>query len=160
MPIIQDCIARIKSNIAGMSVADGYNFGWGSVQEYDLNRMEFPAAVVRLSDREVNEDNPNGVHAQAYHNRVPVFIQVYLWKDEYGNYPEDEIKIEYFKALDDLKRVFGIDFFLGGSCTKIMYKQFRFIKSDSGDGHIPITMLTNWDVYYIQDRLNPETIAG
>lgn len=160
MPILHDIIERIKENISGLTVAGGYNYNWGTVQERDVNKMQFPAAVVHLPDDEQNLDDPNGVHALSYYNRLPVHIQIYDELATQTEYPEDEIRLKYFTCLDDLKKVFGTDFFLNGNCEKIMYRGARFVKARSGDLFTPATLMSRWDVYYLQDRENPNVNGG
>lgn len=159
-PIINSIYGQIKTNISGLTVAGGYSSDWGTVNEYDFNKMTFPAAVVTLPDEESNQDEAFGVHAQAYTNVVPIYIQIYDALATQETYPEDEIKLAYWQDLDDLKKIFGTDFFLGGHADRIMYRTAKFIKSRSGDIFTPATMMTRWDVYYTQDRIDPETPGG
>lgn len=154
-PILTLAEAAMKSLVEGMTTDGGYNYNWGTVNEYDMALCTFPSATIELEPEELNIDEPNGAWAGAYYNEDTFRIIVRgKLSDEHTdpNFQADDL---LNKALDDLKQVFGIDYHLSGTVNVIMYRGCTRIIERSGDRFIPKRLETRWIVRYLQDRQNP-----
>jgi len=132
-----------------------YNFNWGSVNELDMAKMEYPSALIYL-ENENNTDEPDGAWGGAYLNEATFRIEVRAQLDkEYSN-PVFEINAEFNKALDDLKKLFGNNWSLDGATGTIMYRGSERIEEKSGDILIPARLVTRWRCQYAALRTDPD----
>ena len=150
--------SEMKTLIEGMTTAN-YNYTWGTVNNPDMAHQTFPSAEIMLV-REDNVDNTGGTWAQAYSNEAEFQIKVIPELSSEEEIPVYAINIEYNKALDDLKKVFGINYNLNGNCLTIMYRSAERINSSAGDVFRPGHLDTRWLIRYNQDRLDPEMVVA
>ena len=143
--------------IAGMN-AEPYNYVWGTVNERDMAKAEYPMAVIYFDD-ETNVDDANGTWSEAYYNEVVFRIEVKAQLDSQYDNPVVQIRKDLYKALDDLKMLFGINWNLATTCDTIMYRSCQIVEERSGDILVPSKMVTRWLVRYEQDRQNPTQVA-
>jgi len=149
--------SEMKTLIEGMTTTS-YNYNWGTVNNPDMARQTFPSAEIMMT-METNVDDPGGGWAQAYSNEAEFQIKVIPELSAEAEVPVYAINIEYNKALDDLKKLFGINYNLNGNCCSIMYRSAERINSTAGDNFRPGYLDTRWLVRYSQDRLDPETVV-
>lgn len=167
-PILTKIEDEMYNLIAGMTTGD-YHYNWGTVNELDMAKMQFPSALIYVEEEE-SLDDPNGAWSQAYFNEVNFRIEVMARLDrEYEN-PVFEINRELNKCLDDLKKLFGGDpinadaiarggkgWNLNGTADTMMYSGSRREEMKAaGDIFVPTKLITNWIVRYEQDRTNPD----
>jgi len=145
---------KIESLIESIN-AEPYNFVWGDCSlYYDMAKASYPCAGVTFEGEE-NQDEDNGTWGGAYFNIANFRIDVRCQLDsEYPN-PREIITGELYKALDDLKRVFGINWSLGGTANSIQYKGCEIVDETANDVFIPSRLVTHWIVHYEQDRQDP-----
>ena len=157
-PILTDIESRMAGLIGDMSIGDGYNFDWGSVNELDKSKWSYPAARIRLESEE-NQDDLEGAWARAYLQEAIYVIEVQTMLYEEAPQPTWVIDAELNKALDDLKRLFGINYSVSGKCDVIMYVNMTREMFVHGDMMVPKRMFTRWRVRYTQDRQDPSISA-
>ena len=135
--------------------AEPYNYVWGTVNERDMAKQEWPSAVIYF-ENETNLDDKNGAWSQSYYEEVTYRIEVRArLYSEYSN-PVQEIHKDLYKCLDDLKRLFGNKWNLNGECDTIMYMGSEIVEEPAGDIFIPSKLVSRWLVRYEHDRLDPE----
>jgi len=155
----ESLIAKIEGAVTGFIGAlkkdGGYNYDWkAAATDVVLSTGVFPSARVDLIDEknidELEGDSvvgPTGAFAGAYYNVLNYKITIGGGKDN-GDAPSRD---ELFRALDDLKKVFGINYTLGNSgASIIMYRGFELVDGDDG-----LTIESSWLIRYYQSRTNP-----
>lgn len=153
-PILTQAEENMAILVEGMTIADGYNYDWGTVNQPDLAKCTFPCAVIEMDPEETNLDEPTGVHAGAYLNEVAIKIRAVGKLDTEHTNPVFENNKTLNKALDDLKKVFGTNYSLNGTVDTIMYRRSLRITKQAGDIFIPSELESHWIVRYTQDRQN------
>jgi len=151
--------AAMKTLIDGMTVVGGYNFDWGDSNQPDEALVDandvFPMALI-LIENETNTDLTGGVWASAYQNEVTFKIIVKDKLDAVQSVPNFAINDIHNKCLDDLKKLFGVNYNIGNTCGVIMYVgSERIIDEENGDVFRPGHLETEWLVRYAQDRTDP-----
>jgi len=155
-PIVTRIEDGMYDMIAGMTKG-AYNFDWGTVNQPDMAKQEFPSAEIMLVE-ETNLDEEDGAWANAYMNEAMFNIVVRARLSQEVNIPIYEINKELNLALDDLKKLFGTTYSTGVSIgDQIMYRGMERIIEPQGDLFIPKRMVTHWRVTYTQDRESPTT---
>lgn len=144
----------LKTCIQAMNVSNGYYYTWGSVNEIDKSKMVYPAANIELVQEECT-DTQDGVWAETYMLEATYNIRVWTRLESQVNAPYWEIDAELNKALDDLKKCFGINYTVSGNCDIVFYRGMTRETYQSGDVFIPKSMLTRWTVRYTADRTEP-----
>ena len=152
--MLQDIEDKMGELIAEMQALP-YNFMWGTnVNERDYAKAQWPNAVIYFEE-EVCLDEEGGAWCGAYYQEVIYRIEVMTRLDaEYAN-PVVEIRKEFYKCLDDLKRLFGTHWNLEGKADTIMYKGASIEEKANGDIFIPSKLITKWKIKYEQDRVDP-----
>lgn len=160
-PILTLAEAEIKALVTAMSIASGYNFDWcaGANMEDMAQQATYPYAVVRAMPNEENLDQPNGADSGLYINRARMIIDVRIALQTEGTNPNEAMRAECYKALDDLKRLFGLYGSLVGVIDSILYQGCTIATEKPGDRFIPGMMSTEWELRYVQDRQNPSIAA-
>ena len=158
-PILTQQETQIKTIIEGLKLSGGYHYTWGTVNIEDLAKCTFPCGMVYLDPEEENLDDPDGASAQAYTNMAKFRIRVVgTFETEQSN-PIFAANATLTKALDDLKKAFGINYSLNDTADYMMYKRSVRISSVVNDIMIPKMMDTFWETRYIQSRTSPDTVA-
>lgn len=153
-PILTRIEVGMQEAIEGMKPST-YNFDWGSVNQPDMAKQDFPSALITIEEEE-NLDEEDGAWAGAYMNATMFLIVVRARLQEEHNIPMYEINKELNLALDDLKKLFGVNYSVAvGACDMIMYRGMSREIERSGDLFVPKRMLTRWRVTYTQDRTDP-----
>ena len=153
-PILTRIEIGMKEAIEGMKPGT-YNFDWGTVNEPDMAKQDFPSALITVEEEE-NVDEESGASALDYLNVVRFLVVVRARLQEEHNIPLYEINKELNLALDDLKKLFGITHSVAvGACDQVMYEGMTREIERSGDLFIPKRMITRWRVDYSQDRSDP-----
>lgn len=149
---------NLKKSIEDIKIADGYNFDWSLVNEYDLVIGDFPRAnVLQLS--ESNLDLISGVNSQTYTNDIN-FTVVIKGQQDWTDDPNNDIRRYLYLAIDDLKHMFAVNNSVNGSCDEIMYQSSRIVEIRKNDIQRPAEAVTTWVVKYCQDRCNPTVYAS
>jgi hypothetical protein len=144
--------------ISDMTVGDGYNFDWGSVNEPDEAKQDFPSAEIVLESENCLDD-AGGVWSQAYEIEAIFVIRVRASIANETERPAYEINAELNLALDDLKKLFGKNYHASDSCDTVMYMNAVRVADKTNDIFRPSHMDTRWRIRYTQDRLDPTTTA-
>lgn len=153
--------------IKSMSVVGGFNYDWSTVNQLEYNIGTFPRAFV-YSKKEKNQDSILGLSSSDYTNQVEWTIKVIGELTFPSDNPMFDIDDVYFKALDDLKALFGqtpmtipsgVGYCLNGKCDSFLYTGFEQVY-DSKDQFIPRELITSWQSVYSQDRAVPTKYAG
>lgn len=141
------------------AVEGPYFFTWGTINEPDMAKQEFPSAEIQLIEED-NLDIEGGANSGAYQNKAnfEIIVKARLGNEVMSGTQVYEIHKELNKALSDLKKIFGVNYNLGG-CYVIMYKGMRREFEPMGDLLVPKRMITMWSVWYLQDRSDPTTGA-
>ena len=162
----------IETLVLSMTPATGYNYTWLSASQHDLAKVAgFPATVFEFDPLEANEDAINGPDSNMYANRVTARLDCYneissaeLTTDGEYSVPDDPpcaFKLVMDKMLDDIKRLFGHNWYLSADCgiERIMYKKSTRVWSKAGDALKPGKLSVWLDITYCQDRLEPTITA-
>lgn len=153
-----DILTKIEEamaeRIGALSTRDGYYLDWGTINEPDIARQEFPSAEIML-DYEDNIDETNSSWSGAYNNEAHYIIRVRCSLANEEVTPIYEINKQLNLALSDLKRLFGIHFTVSDSCETIMYQGVQRQTDNSNDIFRPKYMDTKWLVKYTQVRIDP-----
>lgn len=165
MSVILDNIElEMISLIAHMRKASGYNFDWSIVNEEDDAIGHFPKCTINprdgVADKEVSKDTEAGIGSREYTNEV---MFTYLVEGElpaFNNNPAFAIRSTMRKALDDLKKVFGINNQLNGKCDNILYVASQIEPIKTNDVLATARLRAIFRVIYSQDRIDPTLYAS
>jgi len=158
----QDMLTKIEEAMADniLAMKEGsYFFSWGSVNEPDQAKQEFPSAEIMLDNEECLDEN-GGAWNGAYQNRAyfDITVKARLQNETVSGQQVYAINEELNKALSDLKKCFGIHYDLD-LCTVIMYRGTRRVTEPQGDLLVPKRMIVSFSVDYMQGREDPTTGA-
>ncbi len=154
-PILTRIQEGLETRIAAISKSDGYFTNWGSVNEPDVAKQEFPSAEI-LFDNEDCLDETNGAWSGAYNQEANFIIRIRASLANEEQIPLYEINKELNKALEDLKRCFGINYTASeDACENVMYQGAQRITDNSNDIFRPAYIDTRWLVKYTQVRKDP-----
>lgn len=153
-------LTTIETNIAtliqGMTIAGGYNFDWGESNVVDAALVAvFPNAQIYLLDIDNQDDVDTGAHAQSYRQLGTFRIVVRGKLASVSSKPKFAIHPEHNDALDDLLKLFGNNYSIDSSCDVIFFRRASRDENQSGDVYSDSDLITSWDIYYQQDRVNP-----
>jgi len=141
--------------INAMATSGGYWFTWGACNEVDhAKKTAYPNAEIYIGD-EQNTDGIDAAHATAYSNKITFNIHTWCKLLTVTDNPDFAIEELMDKALEDLKRLFGINNTVSGTCHLVQYRSFTKDLLKRGDIILAGRIVSVWDIYYIQDRLNP-----
>lgn len=157
-----DMLTSIETAMADaiLAAVEGpYFFSWGSVNEPDTAKQDFPSAEIQLIEEE-NLDEEGGANAGSYQNAATyeITVRARLGNEVSAGTQVYEINTELNKALSDLKKMFGVNYNLG-ACFVIMYKGMRRELERMGGILVPKRMIVSFKVWYLQDRGDPTTGA-
>jgi hypothetical protein len=159
--VIETRIERgIKEAIESMTVAGGYMFDWQASSPRDeglLETNDYPCAVTIKLDTEDNQDaTREGSDSGYYVNHLNVDIETVQLISETDN-PAESIKDTENKMLHDLKRLFGIQYYISSEadCLTMNYVTYERRSAFNGDIAKPARLLTKWRVEYMQNRTEP-----
>ena len=163
-PILDTAEAKLETLISGMKIADGYNYDWSVVNEEDEAIGTFPRAIIdprdELADREVCQDTLAGIGSRDYTNEVIFTILVAGELPAFDNNPAFAIRSTLRKALDDLKKLFGIHNQLDGACDNVLYASSQIEPIRTNDILGAAQLRTRWKIVYSQDRQTPTQYAS
>lgn len=147
---------NVKSIIEAIRMVDGFHFDWEIANQEDLAKCTFPAAMIYLEPDEENLDDRTGAHSGTYLNKVTFRIHVVGKIEIETSNPNFEANAVLTKALDDLKKVFGINYHINDTADSFMYRRATRIRKQNGDIFIPAELDTIWDCTYFQIRIAPD----
>lgn len=163
-PILDNIESKMAELIAAMKIVGGYNFDWSIVNEEDEAIGDFPRALIDprdvLADKETCMDTLSGIGSRDYTNEVLFTILVNGELPAFNNNPSFAIRSVLRKALDDLKKLFGINNQLAGYCDNILYSGSQIEPVQTNDIMAAAQLRTIWKVIYSQDRQTPTLYAG
>lgn len=154
-PILTRIESAIETLIKTMRTPT-YNYDWNCVNILDLAKCTFPSAVVILNPNEINIDNSAD---DLYQNEVTFDIEVIGSLSSEEQQPRIKINEVHNKCLDDLKKIFGINYSLNCTCDTIRYISSRREFRKNNDILLPGKLITNWKVSYCQSRIDPTTLG-
>jgi hypothetical protein len=147
---------NMKTLISAMRITDGYNYDWGTSNVVDAAQIEvFPNALIYLVNVDNLDDVDTGAHSQSYHQMATFRIVVRGQVEEEPAIPNFAINPVHNDALDDLLKLFGTNYHIDSSCDVIFFRKAERDNNTSGDVFAASDLVTAWEVYYQQDRLNP-----
>lgn len=154
-PILTRIQDGMASKIGTISKSDGYFCNWGSINEPDIAKQEFPSAEITF-DNEDCLDETDSAWSNAYNQEAHFIIRVRAALANEETTPFYKINEELNKALEDLKRCFGIHYTASeNACEIIMYQGAQRINDNSNDIFRPAYLDTRWLVKYTQVRTDP-----
>lgn len=159
--LIDNIELQMKILMLGMAKTCGYNFDWKSVNQEDQARETgYPRALIE-SPQETNLDDTNGAAAEMYTNEVTFIIWI-IGLQLIDSIPNPNFTIRSYLRLaeDDLKKLFGTNLHVNGTCDVIMFRGALIVKGDKNDVQKPATLRTQWLVRYSQDRQLPREYAS
>jgi hypothetical protein len=165
MSVILDNIEiEIDHLISHMRIAGGYNFDWTTSNEEDDAYAGFPRAIIdprdTMADKETCMDISLGLGSQDYTNEVLFTILVTGDLPAFNNNPSFAIRSTMRKALDDLKKVFGVNNQLRGKCDNILYVSSQIEPTRKNDVLSAAQLRAVFKVIYSQDRQDPTLYAS
>lgn len=140
--------------IANMDQAGGYYLNWGTVNEPDVAKQEFPSAIIVLENEECI-DETDAAWSGAYNQEATYLIRVRAALENEETIPLFKINEILNRALSDLKRLFGIHYVVSDRCETIMYQGSQRVTDNSNDIFRPAYLDTRWLVKYTQVRTDP-----
>lgn len=159
-PILTTIEAAAKTLIEGMTTAGGYFYNWGDSNEPDHAKKDaYPNAEISITD-ESNQDEADAAHSLAYANRATLEISVYSKLTTLDDNPDFKINENHNKALDDLKRLFGTEENVSGTCNLILYSGSTREQINTGSVIVTGRLITRWTVFYSQSRTTPTDHAN
>lgn len=160
MALLTDIESNMKSLIEGMTIAGGYNFDWGAANiEDEAQVVKFPSPLVFLTDLRNQDDVDTGAHAQSYRQLSVFQIVVRGQISSESNTPNFAINPFHNDALDDLLKLFGNNYSINSTCDVIFFRSMSRDIQRTGDRFRPTLLITNWDVYFQQDRTDPSIMG-
>ena len=155
---------KMADLIAGMKIAGGYNFDWGIVNEQDEAIGAFPRCVIdptdTIADKETNQDSVAGIGSNDYTNEVFFTLLVKGELPVFNNNPLFAIRSILRQSLDDLKKLFGINYNVLGSCDNILYAGSQIETLVRNDVQRPAQLRVFLKTTYSQDRQSPKLYAS
>lgn len=162
--ILDSIELQMAALILGMKTAGSYNFNWSMINEEDEAIGSFPRAIIdprdEMADQETNMDTLSGIGSNDYTNEVMFTILVRGTLPGFNNNPSFAIRSVLRKALDDLKRLFGIHNQLDGYCDNILYQSSRIEPIRTNEVLTAGQLRVRFKVVYSQDRQNPLLYAS
>jgi hypothetical protein len=163
-PILTTVRTNMAAMILTMTTTNGFNLDWSTVNQRNYAIGGFQRAEIYCTGEE-NVDVSNGIGSQDYTNIATFEIRAACKLAVSSANPLFDINDVFDQGLDDLKQLFGNSANNGnsvnGACDVIVYKSFKRTESSgSGDQFIPAKLITQWQVYYAQDRANPSQYAS
>lgn len=160
-PILTTAEEEMVTLIDAMT-STSYNLDWGRTNEEDVCRIDWckqTASAVIYWEGEENTDTEDGAHANAYANIAEYRIRVRCQLTEEPEFPMAAKRARLRLAVDDLKKLFGTNYWLNSSQLQIMYKRTG-TPDVRQQGDIVLGEIdTFWTVRYYQDRQSPATVA-
>jgi len=151
-PILTSIESAMATTLSGLTTGGGYHYTWGTANQDDKVLQDADVvAEIRLSNED-NMDEPDGVDANSYLNSAYFEITVQTTMDDLKAKPIWAINAYHNKAIDDLKRAFGINYHLSDTCNSIMYRSHDREILQNGDLFTPGKITSLWRVDYAQDR--------
>lgn len=144
----------MASNIAGMTTSKGYYLNWGTVNEPDIAKQEFPSAEIVFQTEECL-DETDAAWSGAYNQEATYLIRVRAALENEEVIPLYKINEVLNRALCDLKKLFGTSYTVSDRCETIMYKSAIRVTDNSNDIFRPSYLDTQWTVKYTQVRTDP-----
>lgn len=157
-PIITAIETEMKTLIEGMSISGGYELDWAPIN-YEDRALEDHATYDVFCTvnwlREVNQDEPEGLHFQAYHNIAEYSIEVRCPLTTESTNPLFDARPMLQLALSDLKKLFGTYPSLNANhAFKTMYRSAEILDRGqiAGDRFTPYYLSVVFHSWYFQDR--------
>ena len=141
-----------------MSISGGYQLDWAPINFEDRaleDQATYDVFACVYWLRELNLDEPEGLHFQAYHNIAEDSIEVRCPITSESTNPLFDVRPRLQLALSDLKKLFGTYPELNGNnARKIMYRSAEPMDRgiSSGDRFVPMYLDARFHVWYFQDR--------
>lgn len=157
-PILTRAELAIKTYIESIRQLNGYYFNWGTVNQLDLAKAVFPCALVYLDPEETNKDEEGGVSTDSYINEAAFRIIIVGTLPSETSNPLFDNNAMLTKGLHDLKKIFGINYSLGGLVDLMQYKSSARVYRTNNDIIIPSKLDTRWMVTYTQQRTEPTVL--
>jgi hypothetical protein len=156
MPILTQIENSLAEAISSIKQSNGYYNDWGSINEPDVAKQDFPSAEIILESEECL-DETTGAWSQSYNQEATFLIQVRACNDNEEDIPVYEINKKLNSALEDLKKLFGTFYTISGNCELIMYRGSLRMQDPNNDIFRPSYLHTRWLIKYTQDRKNPSS---
>jgi len=151
-PILTSIESAMATILSGLTTGGGYHYKWGTANQDDKVLQDANmVAEIRLSSED-NIDEPDGVDANSYLNSAFFEIIVQTTMDDVKSKPIWAVNAYHNKAIDDLKRAFGINYHLNNTANSIMYRSHDREILQNGDLFTPGKITSIWRVDYAQDR--------
>jgi hypothetical protein len=153
--IIVDALANAARLIQSMRIANGYNYDWGVSNIEDIALATFPSAVIRATvEEDIDED---GAHASAYQNMLYFDIAIRQVTPSETNAPLHDARVYFYRAIDDIKKLFGNNYHLDSTVDCMLYisTDFDLTRLANNDIFTPYEIITKWKARYTQSRVLP-----
>ena len=154
-PILTEIEESMASAIEGLRKANGYYYDWGTVNNTDEAQQTFPSAEIAIVE-EVCLDEAGGAWSGAYLQELTVDIKIRTELMNEESQPIYAINAELNKAVEDLKKLFGINYTISENCETIMYKGMHRVNDLNNDIFRPTYVIVRFMIRYTQDRDRPD----
>jgi len=164
-PIISLIEQEIETFLASLTTVGGYRLNWAAVNYEDRaleDNTNYGCFACVYFQSEENHDDVNTVHAGAYSNKATYTIECRVQLTSESTKPKFDVRKRLYLAQEDIKKVFGTY----PSLNSVYASNVQYVGSDiiedtlrRGDRFSPIMLEVTLDVWYFQDRTNPETIT-
>ena len=164
-PIISLIEQEIEALLEGLTVAGGYRLNWAPVNYEDRaleNNSSYGCFACVYFKSEENHDDVNMVHASAYSNKATYTIECRVQLTSESTKPKFDARKRLYLAQEDIKKVFGTYPSLNSVyASNVQYVGSEIIEDTlrKGDRFTPIMLEVTIDVWYFQDRINPDVIT-
>lgn len=145
--LLTDIAAEIAELIDDITIANGFTYDFGSINEPDMAHMRYPSADITYASEQVINDLVLAQYGFA-DAEFQIKIRSKLLTTEGA--PLHAIDAEHDKIMHDIKHVFGVNrgaLSLTGNPV-ITYKSFEKENAKAGDVFIPSALIIKWNVRY------------
>jgi hypothetical protein len=164
-PIVSLIEQEIETLLSGLTVAGGYRLNWSAVNYEDRaleNNTSYGCFACVYFKEEENHDDVNMVHASAYSNKATYTIECRVQLASESTKPKFDARKRLYLAQEDIKKVFGTYPSLNSVyASNVQYVGSEIIEDTlrKGDRFTPIMLEVTVNVWYFQDRINPDVIS-
>ncbi len=163
-PILSLIEQEIEAMLSGLSIATSYRLNWSPVNYEDraLEDAIYNCFACVYFQAEENHDDVNMVHAGAYSNKALYYIDCRVPLLTESTKPKFDARKRLILAQEDIKKCFGKYPSLNSIyASNVQYKDSNIVDDTKhrGDRFTPIMLRVMIDVWYHQDRINPDIIS-
>jgi hypothetical protein len=146
--IINDIVAEVEDLLQGITVANGFDYDFGTINDPTCSDPIYPSAEIIQGDEQALPA-PMGIFR---FSQIELQIKIRAQLDHSVDHPTHEIDAEANKVLTDLKKVLSYPttgaLVLTNSTATIQYSRSARELSPAGNVYVPGVLNTFWTITY------------